>query len=92
MNNANPRGAKSASGKRIEAAEADYKAAAKALTQAIRRAYPAGTLVDVQIGNAVIVAEIIRHSDFYRDPQKMTGINIHTGKTRNFYPFQIIGN
>jgi len=76
---------------RVTKAKTDYKAAAEHLMAVIRAEYPIGDVVDVELGNAIVTVEITRHTDsWWHRPTEVTGVNIHTGKTRRFTPEQIV--
>lgn len=75
----------------VREARQAYEQAAKNLLQATKDEYPAGMVVDVKLGAAVVRIQITGHYDsWWSGPGQMRGINVVTGKRRDFYPWNVL--
>jgi hypothetical protein len=70
----------------VAKANAAWQAAGKAVVEMIQKQFPIGTVVWVQLGNSRdFPCRITGHPQAYwYDPDRITGVNCHTGKTRRF--------
>lgn len=77
----------------IEVAAHAHQLAAERLIEAVRKAYPVGSLVFIENGrHLALKIRITGHSDnWWSDPGTIYGINIRTGKRRKFCYSAVIG-
>lgn len=75
----------------IEIAEVRMKAATEDFIYAVKAHFPVGSVVDIKIGKAVVAIEITGHNDlWWSDPGRIRGVNVNTGKQREFGYSQIL--
>lgn len=75
----------------VETALNAVKEAQISLQVECRKAYPLGTQVHVKLGAAKVVLAVVGHSHAYwSDPGVIYGMNIKTGKRREFHDSQVL--
>ena len=76
---------------RVEAAGARMEQAQQELVKAVQEAYPPGTIVRAELGETVVTLRVDRVDDcWWSAPGRILGINVKTGKLRQFYDFQVV--
>lgn len=69
----------------VKLARAAHEAAAKALIEAAKAAYPVGCVVGLTLGRCRIWGKVVGHSDsWWYDPGTVRVRNVVTGKERKF--------
>lgn len=74
----------------IADAQRAWEAAACRLTNTVKREWPVGTILRVEIGRSIFLARVTGHLGWSVEPYAILGENIATGKTRKFYPSSVL--